>query len=202
MAMSKETKHTEKSMKIIAFGHQKGVGKDTSAGFLNTILRIAAPQLIIKHVSFASKLKDVCYQLYGWAGLKPGIYYETHYREKNSPLSLLNGLSPRDLWIGVGNGLREVWESTWIDYALKGVKADIIIVSDLRFENEAIAVREANGTLIKLLRDVPRGTDAAETDLLNWTDWVQIIDNNGTLDRLNAHMEILAQDILEEINET
>lgn len=185
-------------MKIIAFGHQKGVGKDTAAKFLNTILRIAVPHLVIKHISFAGKLKDITFQLFSWGGIKRAIYYESHPDQKEVFLPLL-GCCARDMWIGIGNKLREMWPSVWIDYAIKGVKADIIIISDLRFENEAIAIREIGGMLIKIIRDVPRGTDAAETSLLDWTVWHQIIDNNDTLDRLNAHMEILAQEILEEI---
>lgn len=185
-------------MKIVAIGHQKGVGKDTAAGFLNTILRIAAPHLIVKHISFAAKLKDIAFQLYSWAGLKRGIYYETHYLEKEVPLPQLNGLTPRDIWIAVGNKMREIYPSTWIDYALNGVKADIIIISDLRFKNEAIAVKKVDGTLFKVARDnVPKGNDPAEIDLLGWTDWDKIIVNNGTLDELNTIVETLAQGILE-----
>ncbi len=183
--------------KIIAFGHQKNTGKDTAAKFLNTILRITAPHLIIKHVSFAAKLKDICFQLYGWASLKRGIYYETHYQQKETPLPLLNGLTPRDLWIGVGNKLRELYSDTWIDYALKGVNADIIIISDLRFENEALALQEVNAQLIKIIRSgTELGTDAAETSLLTWTEWDTEIYNDGPLDDLNMAMEILAGQIL------
>lgn len=186
-------------MKIIAFGHQKGVGKDTAASFLNTILRIAVPHLIIKHISFAGKLKNISFQLFSWGGLERAIYYESHPTKKEINLPKL-GCAPRDIWIGVGNKMREMWPSIWIDCALKGTKADIIIISDLRFENEAIAIRKAKGTLIKIVRDnISRGTDPAETSLLNWTDWDQIINNNGSLDNLNNHMEILAKEILEEI---
>ena len=187
-------------MKIIAFGHQKGVGKDTAAGFLNTLLRIAAPSLIIRHVSFAGKLKDIAHQLFGWGGLKPEVYYESHSEEKEFDLPVL-GCTPRDLWIGVGNKMRDVRPSVWVDYALQSIKADIVIISDLRFQNEAIAVKKAGGMLVKIDRNAPRGTDAAEVDLLNWAFWDQIVYNNGTLDRLNSQMEILAQEILESIGE-
>lgn len=182
-------------MKIIAFGHQKGVGKDTAAGFLNTILRIAAPYLLIRHISFAGKLKDIAHQLFGWGGLERAIYYESHPDRKEVFLPKL-GLSPRDIWVALGNKVREIYPGAWLDYALKGVNADIAIVSDLRFENEALAVKKVEGTLIKIERDVPRGTDDAETSLLHWSDWDQIVGNNGTLEDLNTAMETLAQDVL------
>lgn len=185
-------------MKIIAFGHQKEVGKSTAANFLNTLLRIAAPKLVIKHAPFADKLKNVAYQLYSWAGLERAIYYETHYLEKEMPLPLLDGLTPRDIWIAVGNKMRDIWQSTWIDYVLKNIKADIVIISDLRFENEAIAIRAARGILIKIVRDgTPRGIDPAEVSLLHWTDWDKIIVNNDQLNQLNEQMEALVKEILE-----
>ncbi len=170
-------------MKIIAFGHRKGVGKSTASKFLTTHLHCEYPDLKIKEVSFAAKLKDISWQLYGWAGLKRGVYYETHYREKEFKLPKL-GFSPRDIWIGVGNKLREVREGTWIDYALN-IKANIIIISDLRFVNEAVAINSLGGQLVKINRNVPRGTDPAEIDLMNWDIWDHIIDNNGTLNELN-----------------
>ena len=188
--------------KIIAFGHQKNVGKDTAAKFLNTALRIAAPHLVVKHISFAAKLKDICFQLYGWAGLKRGIYYETHYAEKEVPLDNLNGLTPRDIWIGVGNKLREIWGATWIDYALYGINADIIIISDLRFENEARAIKDADGILIKIVRKgMKLGTDAAETSLLHFDAWDKILCNFDTLDDLNYKMVVLSREILENIDD-
>ncbi len=170
-------------MKIIAFGHRKGVGKSTASKFLTTHLRCEYPDLKIKEVSFAAKLKDISWQLFSWAGLKRGVYYETHYQEKEFLLPRLN-LSPRNIWIGVGNKLREIYSNTWIDYALN-VNADIIIISDLRFINEAVAINSVGGTLVKINRDVPKGTDPAEVDLANWNIWNTIIDNNGTLNKLN-----------------
>ena len=170
-------------MKILAFGHRKSVGKSTASKFLTTHLRCENPDLKIKEVSFAAKLKDISWQLFGWAGLQRGVYYETHYREKEFKLPRL-GLTPRDIWIGVGNKLREVYENIWIDYALQ-TKVDIVIISDLRFSNEACAITKMGGRLVKINRDVPKGIDPAEVDLMNWGDWDNIIDNNGTLNELN-----------------
>ena len=64
-------------------------------------------------------------------------------------------------------------------------KVDIVIISDLRFSNEACAISKRGGRLVKINRDVPKGIDPAEVDLMNWGDWDHIIDNNGTLNELN-----------------
>jgi hypothetical protein len=171
-------------MEIIAFGYKKGSGKNTIAKFLSTHIRCTHPGLKVTEVSFAAKVKDISYQLYGWLGLKRGIYYETHRDEKERPLELIT-LSPRQIWIGVGNKLREIYPDTWINYALNSVKGDIIIITDLGFINEAKAIRNQNGKLIKIIREgIPTGTDARETELDNWADWDSIIKNSGSLDNL------------------
>jgi len=183
-------------MKIVAFGYKKGVGKSTAGKFLATFLKIENPDLKIKQISFAAKLKDISYQLYSWAGIKRGVYYESHYQEKEFILPRL-GLSPRQIWIGVGNKLREVYKNTWINFALFGIKADIIIITDLRFCNEAAAVLETGGRLIKINRhNITQGTDPAEIDLDSWSEWHDIIDNGGSLQDLNSTIEQIAKDLL------
>lgn len=180
---------------IIAFGYKKGVGKSTAGKFLNTYLKLEMPDLKVKHISFAAKLKDISFQLYKWAGLKRGIYYETHYQEKEVVLPKL-GLSPREIWIGVGNKMREIYSDTWISFALYGVSADVLIITDLRFYNEAEAILSAGGIIIKINRPgLPQGTDPAEIDLDSYADykWNYIIDNSGTLQDLNSMIEKIAK---------
>ena len=94
-------------------------------------------------------------------------------------------MSPREIWIGVGNQLREVYPETWIKYALN-VQADFIIISDLRFRNEAEAIQNKGGILVKMIRsNLTKGNDAAEIELDSWDAWDYILDNNGTLSELN-----------------
>lgn len=171
-------------MKIVAIGYKKGRGKDSFANFsLNYLQSYCNCQ--VRKVGFADKLKDVCHQLYSWAGLKRGVYYEEHYDEKEVVLPNM-GVSPRDIWIGVGNQLRAFHEGTWIDYVVKSRRqADILLVKDLGFLNEALAIREAGGLLVKMVRDGEMAADGRETELDVWDDWDAVIDNTGTLEQLN-----------------
>lgn len=172
------------STKIIGIGYKKNSGKNSFAKFLTTHIHCTEPKLKVKEVSFALKVKDIAFQLYSWANLKRAIYYETHYSDKEIVLPEL-GLSPRDIWIGVGNKMREIYPGTWIEYALNSIKEDVIIITDLGFGNEARSIRDRNGILIKLHRDgIPRGTDARETELDSWPGWDFVIENNGSLDDL------------------
>jgi hypothetical protein len=185
-------------MKIVAFAHRKRVGKDTAAKFLDTIIRISRPGFQVKKVSFASKLKDVCYQLYGWDGLQPAIFYEAeqnaHLREIALPTI---GKSPRQIWIEAGNKLRDVYSHTWVDYALRGIKTDVLIITDLRFENEAKKVHELGGKIFKIIRpDVEVSNDASDSALDNYTEWDGILNNDGTLQQFHWKIEKIAEDIL------
>lgn len=185
--------------KIVAFGHRKRVGKDTSAKLLDTILRVEKPGIKIAKLSFASKLKDVCYQLFHWAGLKPGIFYEdernAHLREEILPKI---GKSPRQIWIEVGNKMREVYSDVWIDNALYGTPdAHVLIITDLRFKNEAEKVRVLGGRSIKLTRDsAPVSDDASDCALQDYTAWDEVIDNSGNMHELHGKIEVLAREVL------
>jgi hypothetical protein len=165
-------------MKIIGIGYKKNRGKDTVAKFMTDLLY---PKKV-KVVGFADKLKDIAFQLFGWAGLERGIYYESHYADKEVPLPLL-GLSPRDIWIALGNKCREIYQPIWIDNVIRSNhKCDVLIIKDTGFTNEATAIRQAGGTLIKVTRPGQEtALDARETELDTWTDWDCVFDNDSGL---------------------
>lgn len=183
--------------KIIGFGHRKRVGKDQSAKFLDTHLRCNA--IKSSKLSFASKLKDVCYTLYGWAGLQPGIFYEdeanAHLREVILPDI---GMTPREIWIKVGNKLREVYADTWIDAALRTkISADILIVTDVRFPNEVAKIQSLGGHVFKIKRPgVPVSDDASDSALDDFTGWNGIIDNDGDLKVLHGKIKDLGDKVI------
>jgi hypothetical protein len=186
-------------MIVIAFGYRKRSGKDTAAKFLDTLLRCERTDLKICRAAFADKLKDICFQLFNWAGLQRGQFYEEHPEFKEVILQKLNK-TPRQIWIEVGNYLRDVYPMTWIDYVLHGVRGDVVITSDLRFRNEAAKLRAVGAKLIKIeaqerliASGVKPGTDPAEIELDGWQDWDFYISNNGTQKELYEAIEDLAK---------
>jgi hypothetical protein len=168
--------------KIVAFAHRKRVGKDSAAKFLDTHLRCHGMKSV--KLSFAAKLKAVCYDLFGWAGLQPGIFYED---EKNANLREVVlpeiGKTPRQIWIEVGNKMREVYADVWIDNALRGTpSAQVLIITDLRFENEAKKVHSLGGKIFKIIRPgVPVSDDASDSALDGYTGFDGILENVGNL---------------------
>lgn len=169
-------------MKIISFGHQKRVGKDTCSGFVSSYLRVEKQVRNVKKAGFADKLKDVCHQLYSWAGLMNKDFYEEHPALKEVVLPAI-GKSPRDIWISFGNEVKNAtYRDTWLDYLLKSTKADWLIVSDMRFPNEADRILSLGGLVVKIIRrDIPHTSDAADDPLLEYPNWSAVIMNDGSL---------------------
>ena len=177
------------SPKIIAFGHQKYVGKDTIIKYCIDVLR---PQLRGKRIvrrGFADKLYDICYQLYSWAGFQPRSYYADHPYAKNNKLA--NGKTVREVLIEVGNHMRKYDPDVWINANLRSQDFDILFVSDLRFPNEFLHCQSLGAKLIRITRPgLETPTDEADTALNGWESrWDDHVENNDGHDNLHRQAE-------------
>lgn len=182
---------------IVAFGHRKRTGKDTAAGLLQAHLSRLAPKLKVQQVSFATKLKEVSYDLFKWGGLREGAFYEVaenaHLREVILPLL---GKTPRQIWIEVGNLMRQVHPEVWIKNALF-VDANVVIVRDMRYYNEAGEVETQGGLRYKMIRDsAPVSNDVADCNLDTYDRWSELIYNNGDLNDLDAKLLPIALHVI------
>lgn len=184
-------------MQIIAFGHKSRVGKDTSAKFLETELRLQG--IRTKKLSFAAKLKEVCHTLFAWDGLREAAFYEQDENAKLRYVKLpTTDLTPVEIWQGVGNKLREVYSDIWIDNALRTPQiADLLIITDLRFPNEGIKIHSLGGKCVKVVNDNAPIIDG-ETDkkLDGWPDWDDVINNSFDLGMLQSNIDLLALEII------
>lgn len=149
---------------------------------------------------FADKLKDVCFQMYSWAGLMPAAFYEepgnAHLKEVVLPKL---GKTPRQVWIAVGNGVRDwVFELTWVEFLLLSPKCDFLIVSDMRFPVEAERIKSLGGTVVKVVRpDVPHTSDAADDPLMSYTGWDHTIVNvTGEMNEFYGEVVSVVEDML------
>lgn len=168
-------------MKLIAFGHQKRVGKDQFILFLIDILRPQMARTRIVRRGFADKLYDTCHSLYSWAGFRDRMYYVKNPDEKDKILVRL-GKTPRDILIGLSNKMREYDPDIWLNSTVRGDDADVLLISDLRYPNEFAAVKEAGGLCVKITRPgLPEPTDEADTALNGQHGWDLTINNTGDL---------------------
>ncbi len=183
-------------MYIIGIGHRKYTGKSTAARFLATQYRLhnKGSNVIIR--PFAWKLKEISYELYHWCGMKSPEYYEEHPEDKEDYLDLI-GKSVRQIWIEIGNKLRDVYIGTWLDYLLNGTKADLLIIPDVRYNNEATAIKAKGGFLIRIDRpDIPHTDDIADVALASYNDWDAIITNDGDIGSLFANIISVVENLL------
>jgi hypothetical protein len=174
---------------VIGLGHYSRTGKDSFANFLVQYADLYAGNPSVKKKSLAWKLKQICHDLYGWAGVREPEFYDTEegalYRDQILPA--LN-LTPVGLWVDFGTkAVREhVYDRTWLDYLLKPDHGcDILVVPDVRFPNEVAAIHDAGGICIKVIRPGygPRDT-VADRALMGYADWDLVIGKSGDLKEL------------------
>lgn len=170
-------------MKVIGLGHYSRTGKSLLATFIEQACK--RRKLKCRVMPFAWKLKEVCYGLYAWAGHKSPDFYETQAgaKARKEPLPAL-GMTPVDLWVEFGNKVRAVYSATWLDYVLKADHgAELVVIPDVRFPNEADAIRAAGGLLIRVVRPGVKPLDTeSDQALLGFDGWDRTIENKGEKD--------------------
>jgi len=178
------------TMLLIGLGAYSRVGKDSFADFLTAAITQRAPNLRVVKRPLSWKLKQIACDLYAWAGMQPPEHYETREGEKDRDVTLpALGMTPVELWVALGTKAirNNVYDRTWLDYLLKtDHKADVLIVPDIRFPNEAAAVKDAGGVLIKIVRPGygPRKT-VADRALVGYDDWDYVLGSEGTMQALD-----------------
>jgi len=129
-------------------------------------------------------MKDKAYELFADLGLQLPNHYEVFRDEKEQMLPLIHK-TPRELYIEYGMAIREIWPNVWIHHAMNQVISDpsvLNIFTDLRFENEFKAIKDAGGFCIRIDRDSVQNTnDEADIALSSLPDanWDYIMHNNG-----------------------
>ncbi len=184
---------------IYAFGHRSRVGKDTCVNFLETHLRIANIEVL--RVSFAFELKMATHHLFKSFGVEHPIYYENHPEARTIVLPDLD-CTVVELWIKYGNMIRQIYEPTWIELALKkdDGTAQVILISDCRFPNEVDAIHKLGGRVYNVIRpDAPILDSPSDEALEGYEWWNGTVMNDGSLDDLNKLMEGIADEIKQRI---
>jgi hypothetical protein len=93
------------------------------------------------------------------------------------------------LWIKLGQVVRGIHQDTWVDSVLMKQGPDAIVISDLRFLNEAHKIHELGGFCVRVDRPDAPPPKPADHELLEWPRWDYIINNDGTLSDLHNKVE-------------
>lgn len=170
---------------IIGISGKIGSGKDTFASLYGQ-----QSQYTWEIKKFAFKLKQI-------VSLLTNIPVEELEKEeiKNAPLGdnwQIGGygpLTPRKMLqlIGTEGGRDLIHPQIWVNSLFADLKEDSNwLITDVRFPNEAEAIKKSGGTLIRINRLSDKVSNhPSETSLDDYDGWDRVIDNNGTLQDLN-----------------
>lgn len=182
---------------IIGIGHRRRMGKDAFGSFLSEALQARGKR--VEKRGFADRLKDACHLIYGYAGVKDRRYYDEFPEKREVTLPAI-GMSPRELWIKFGtNAVRHhVYDNTWVDCLIHETsECDIRIITDVRFPNEAVAIRQAGGKLVRVTRPgVPVHSDVADSALAFFDEWDFDVNNCEDLTHLRYAASQLADQVV------
>jgi hypothetical protein len=203
-----------------------GAGKDTIADYLVNIHQF-------RRESFANTLKDAVSAVFGWDRelLEGRTKHSRAWREQVDPwwAERLNmpDLTPR--WVlqywGTEVVRRGFHDATWIASLENKLRktTDDVVISDCRFPNEILAIKQAGGMVIRVHRGpdpewypLAESVNAGPTNI-SWslskdqlskynihaseTAWIgtefdAVIDNNSTMDHLFAQINDLVQGLM------
>lgn len=161
---------------ILVFGHQKQVGKDTAAN------AIADISVYTKKVSLAGPLYQICEIMS--PDFESKAFYDVYPEKKMTPLD--SGFTPRHLLIETGQKLKEIYgKECWVKLAVASKDYRDLIISDLRYKEEAEKLHEYGAVFVKVVRPgLEHTSDTADDDLLDWTGWDHTLVNDGTINDL------------------
>lgn len=168
-------------MTIIGISGKIGSGKTTLARVLYTHFGYE-PKI------FAGKLKEI-------ASILTGLHIDNMYQRhmKDTYLDMW-GMTIGELQQRLGTeAVRDhLHKDAWINALFADYFDQNWSVSDMRFENEAEAILDRGGILVRIdgSRTGPGGRDPnhiSETSLDEWDLWHYVFDNNGTLADLVEH---------------
>jgi energy-coupling factor transporter ATP-binding protein EcfA2 len=154
----------------------------------------------VKVYSFADYLKEICIHLFDFKyeqaygtddqkNTKTNLMWENMPGIEITDSDILNTVGPmtaREFMQFFGTEvIRKIKDSAWTEYTLKKIIAEdseLAIIADVRFPNEVKAIKNFDGSVVRLTRDIFSSDHMCETALdeenFDWHKFDCIIDNN------------------------
>jgi len=187
-------------MKLIALTGVKGSGKNTAADALSKIIENDVKKMscnLIVEFAFADVLKNIIHEAFG---------IENHQADALKRLNIkpFNGLTLREVYQRLGESIKaRCGENIWADMTIEriqhfidGLKPDYIMVTDLRYTNEEVALKkfaEDNGYDLKIIKMINTNSNDIDNHI-----------SEQQIDSISEDYEITAsnpQEIYEKIRE-
>lgn len=118
----------------------------------STVAKILEEDKGFYRFSFSTPLKETCYHVYKHLGAEYRHFFGTQV-DKAELIEALGGVSGRRILEVVGtNGFRAAYPDTWVELALRlSKRSPLVVFEDVRFPNEAEAIKSAGGELWKVV---------------------------------------------------
>lgn len=163
----------------------------------STVARLLVKNHCFESMSLADPMKEFCAKVLGFS--KEQLWGASALRNEADPRY---GKSPREALQTLGTEWgRTFYLDMWIDFALNKARAQCAnilgsgcVFEDVRFHNEADAIRKAGGKVWRIVRpgaglSGPAGEHQSETELTDFDPYDRVIDNrNGSLEDLASHI--------------
>ena len=183
-------------MKIIAFGHQSRVGKDTAGKMLVSMLRISNlyPKGVQKR-AFGYQLKMSAFMKWKQYGLREPEFYDDPTTEHLRKVKLPRiNMDPVELWIAEGQTTRGIYSNTWMDAALDDDNCDVVVICDIRNPNEVAEIKRRGGLIVKVSKPDVAEYRPMDLELKDYTGWDHVLINDGSLSDLHEKVNKMAKE--------
>jgi hypothetical protein len=168
---------------IIGITGERQTGKNTLSEYIKSSNIFVLKHKKIEIKSFAAKLKDITHEIFPL--VQNGDYYETNAQHKELIIPEYN-MSPRDIWIKVGQELRAINPNVFVEYLINSIASynKHYIISDVRFQNEIDYLKKAGALIIKLRRNNGLDKLDSEKQIKNFKVDIEYDNNNSLVDLL------------------
>ncbi|GAB1389891.1 MAG: hypothetical protein AMXMBFR78_11610 [Rubrivivax sp.] len=175
---------------LIGLIGRAGAGKDTVAGYLED-------EHAFERIGFADPIRDMVLALFNRAGIPEAWASERALKEQPTGL----GVSYRRIaqTLGTEWGRSCIAPDLWIRIAALQLDQCVlqqhaVVISDVRFANEAAWIRQRGGVLVRVLRDGPPAAadHISEHELANLQVDHELL-NHGGLETLFDQVERLIE---------
>ena len=164
--------------RLIGITGKAGTGKDEVANIVSNLTGA-------KRRSFADPIKRSLDHMFGFPA---GAWDDRNWKEKSLPMV---GRSPRQLaqTLGTEWGRQMVNENIWVEAVMGKWQQDgypLTVIPDVRFANEAVAILNRGGLVLRVERDVEDVAAHASEVPIQDNLIHRTIDNNGSLSSLEG----------------
>lgn len=179
---------------LIGFGGYAQTGKDTCAEYLFS-------KYGFWHYKFADKLKEMV------EGVNPYVFhYPNAYMRYSQAVHGLGYEQAKKTFPEVRNLLKnfgmemrkQFGEDVWVDLLFNNIESfeNNIVISDVRFKNEAEAIKKYGGTVVRVKRPGigPHSNHASETEL-DKIEYDYTINNEGSVFDLHAKIDHILREV-------